>query len=203
MYPVTLKIEDKPCVVVGGGAIAFLKIGPLLQAKAAVTVVSPKIIQEIEQLYLEGEINVIRKEIEYADYKDAFLIIAATNFPEINREIYENTKDTKLINVITDSEIGNFHIPATLTRGKLQISVATGGASPMLAKKIRDNLKERYDDSYEEYVEFLHDARIKIKHSSLSKEEKRKLYKEAIDERYKRSKEERYRLFMQLLPFET
>lgn len=203
MYPVTLKIEDKPCVVVGGGAIAFLKIGPLLQAKAAVTVVSPKIIPEIEQLYLEGEINVIRKEIEYADYKDAFLIIAATNFPEINREIYENTKDTKLINVITDSEIGNFHIPATLTRGKLQISVATGGASPMLAKKIRDNLKERYDDSYEEYVEFLHDARIKIKHSSLSKEEKRKLYKEAIDERYKRSKEERYRLFMQLLPFET
>ena len=187
----------------GGGAIAFLKIGPLLQAKAAVTVVRPKIIPEIEQLYLEGEINVIRKEIEYADYKDAFLIIAATNFPEINREIYENTKDTKLINVITDSEIGNINIPATITRGKLQISVATGGASPMLAKKIRDNLKERYDDSYEEYVEFLHDARIKIKHSSLSKEEKRKLYKEAIDERYKRSKEERYRLFMQLLPFET
>lgn len=198
MYPITLKIEDKPCVVVGGGTIAFFKIGPLLQAKAAVTVVSPKIIPEIEKLYLEGKINVLRKEIEYVDYQDAFLIIAATDIPEINREIYENTKDTKLVNVITDSEIGNFHIPATLTRGRLQISVATGGASPMLAKKIRNDLKERYDDSYEEYLEFLHDARLRIKHSSLSKVEKRELYKETIDDRYKDSIEERDRLLMRL-----
>lgn len=202
MYPITLKVEDKPCVVVGGGNIAFLKIGPLLKAKAAVTVVSPKIIPEIEKLYLEGKINVLKKEIEYDDYKDAFLIIAATNFPEINRGIYENTKDTKLVNVITDSEIGNFHIPATLTRGRLQISIATGGASPMLAKKIRDNLKEIYDDSYEEYVEFLHNARMKIKHSSLSKEEKQEFYKETINERYKHSIKERYQLLMRLAPFE-
>lgn len=202
MYPVTLKIEEKPCVVVGGGTIAFFKLGPLLQAKAAVTVISPKIIPEIEELYLEGKINVLRKEVEYADYQDAFLIIAATDFTEINREIYENTKDTKLVNVITVSDIGNIHIPATLTRGKLQISIATGGASPMLAKKIRDELKEKYDDSYEEYLEFLHDARMKIKHSSLSKEAKRELSKEAIDERYKHSIKERHRLLMRIFPLE-
>jgi precorrin-2 dehydrogenase / sirohydrochlorin ferrochelatase len=182
MYPITLMIEGKHCVVVGGGTIAFFKIGPLLQAKASVTVISPKIIPEIEKLYGEGKIKVLKKEVEYVDYQDAILIIAATDSAEINRAIYENSKDTKFVNVVSNSGLGNFHIPATLTRGKLQISVATGGASPLLAKKIRDDLKERYDASYEEYLEFLYDARMKIKQSNLSNEDKRELYKEAIKE---------------------
>lgn len=198
MYPITLKIEGKLCVVAGGGKIAFNKIGPLLRAKAVVTVVSPEVIPEIEQLYLEGKINVLKKEIEEDDYKNAFLIIAATNFPEVNSEIYEKTKHTKLINVISDAEMGNFHIPATLSRGRLQVSVATGGASPMLAKKIRDELEEVYDDTYEEYLEFLYESRIKIKQSLLSKEERQALYKEAIDEKYRHSIKERNQLLMRL-----
>lgn len=200
MYPISLKIEGKPCVVAGGGKIAYFKLGPLLNAKAVVTVVSPIILPEIEKLYEEGKINVLRKEIEQADYSDAFLIIAATNDQSINRKIYENAKDTKLVNVVSDSEIGNFHIPATLTRGKLQISVATGGASPMLAKKIRDDLKETFDESYDEYLEFLHEARMTIKNSSFPKEKKQGLYKEAIDEKYKNSLTERtgfFKLFEQ------
>jgi len=198
MYPITLKLKGKLCVVVGGGKIAFNKIGPLLQAEAAVTVVSPEIIPEIESLHLEGKINVLKKEVEDDDYKDAFLIIAATNFPEVNAEIYEKAKHAKLINVITDSELGNFHIPATFTRGRLQISVATGGASPLLAKKIRDELEEKYDDTYEDYLEFLYEVRMKVKQSLLSKEEKRELYKEAIDEKYKHSIKERNQLLMEL-----
>lgn len=182
MYPITLNIVGKPCVVVGGGTIAFFKIGPLLQAKAAVTVISPKIIPEIEKLYGQGNIKVLLKEIEFTDYQDAFLVIAATDSAEINRGIYENIKDTKLVNVVSNSGLGNFHIPATLTRGKLQISVATGGASPLLANKICDDLKERYDASYEEYLEFLYDARMKIKQSNLFNEDKRELYKNAINE---------------------
>jgi precorrin-2 dehydrogenase / sirohydrochlorin ferrochelatase len=201
MYPITLKLEGKPCVVAGGGKIAFHKIGPLLEAKAVVTVVSPEIIPEIENLYLEGKINVLKKEIQDDDYQKAFLVIAATNSPEVNAEIYEKTKNTKLINVSTDAERGNFHIPATYTCGRLQISVATGGASPLLAKKIRDELKEQYDDSYEDYLEFLYEVRMKIKLSLLSKEEKQELYKEAIEDKYKHSIEERNQFLMHLTPF--
>jgi precorrin-2 dehydrogenase / sirohydrochlorin ferrochelatase len=200
MYPISLKIEGKSCVVAGGGKVAYSKLVSLLQAKASVTVVSPIVIPEIEKLYEEGKIHVLRKEIEYADYRDAFLIIAATNDPSVNREIYENTKDTKLVNIVSDSDLGNFHIPATLTRGRLEISVGTGGASPMLAKKIRDDFKEIFDESYEEYVEFLHEARMMIKNSSLLREKKQSLYKEALDEKYKNSLTERngyFKLFKQ------
>ncbi len=201
MYPVTLKIEDKRCVVVGGGRIAFFKIGPLLQARALVTVISPVIIPQIEELYRDGKIDVRKKEVNYEDLQGAFLIIAATDSAEVNQRIYEHTKDTKLVNVITNSEQGNFHIPASLHRGRLLISVATGGASPMLAKKIRDDLEEQYDDSYEEYLEFLYEARMTIKNSPLSKEEKRELYKEAINDIYKHSLKERHRFLMRLVPF--
>ncbi len=198
MYPINLKIEGKLCVVAGGGRIAFNKIGPLLQAKADVTVVSPDIIPEIEQLQLEGKIKILQREIEDEDYNNAFLIIAATNSKEINMRIYEQTNHNKLINVIADAEMGNFHIPATLTRGRLQISVATGGASPLLAKQIRDELQEKYDDTYEDYLDFLYETRIIIKQSLLAKEERQALYKEAVEEKYRHSLEERHQFLMQL-----
>lgn len=191
MYPISLKIEGKICIVAGGGKIAYSKLLPLLQEKASVTVISPIIIPEIEKLYNEGKVNILRREIVHADYRDAFLIIAATNDRAINREIYEKVKDTKLVNVVSDSEAGNFHIPASFSRGKLMISVSTGGASPILAKKIRDDLKEVFDESYEEYLEFLHGARMAIKNSNFEKDKKMGLYKEALDEKYKNSLKER------------
>jgi precorrin-2 dehydrogenase / sirohydrochlorin ferrochelatase len=197
MYPINLKIKGRPCVVVGGGKIAYFKLLSLLQSEAEVTVISPVVIPEIEKLFDEGRLNLLRREIKHVDYRDAFLIIAATNNHDINREIYENMKDKRLVNVVSDSEIGNFHIPATLTRGKLQISVATGGASPILAKKIRDDLKGIFDESYEEYLEYLHEARMKIKNSNLPKERKQSLYKEALAEKYKNSFAERNVFFKQ------
>lgn len=181
----------------GGGKIAYFKLLSLLQSEAEVTVISPVVIPEIEKLFDEGRLNLLRREIKHVDYRDAFLIIAATNNHDINREIYENMKDKRLVNVVSDSEIGNFHIPATLTRGKLQISVATGGASPILAKKIRDDLKGIFDESYEEYLEYLHEARMKIKNSNLPKERKQSLYKEALAEKYKNSFAERNVFFKQ------
>lgn len=191
MYPITLKIEGKPCVVVGGGNVALSRIGALLKAKAAVTVVSPDVSPAIEQLVLDGRMKVVRKQVELADYQDAFLIIAATDDPEINRGIYESVKDTKLVNVASDAQLGNFHIPATLTRGRLQISISTGGASPMLARRIHDDLEERYDESYESYLEFLYEARLKIKRHVRSIEDRKQLYKEALDEKYRHSVQER------------
>ena len=198
MYPITLNMAGKRCVVAGGGDVAYSKIGSLLQANANVTVVSPEFNPEIVQLYEEGKISIRRKTVEYDDYKDAFLIIAATDVPELNREIYERVKDTKLVNVVSDSGLGNFQVPATLSRGKLQISVATSGASPLLAKQIRDELLEKYDESYEDYLEFLYELRMKIKQIKLSKEAKRAYLREALDEKYKDSISERARLLTEL-----
>src|SRR5690606_28126954 len=196
MYPIHLNLENKRCVIAGGGRVAYGKLLPLLHANAKVRVVCPELIPELEALSDEGSIEVRRKHVEPADYEDAFLIVAATDDPEVNREIYERVKDTKLVNVATDAELGNFHLPATIKRGRLQISVATSGASPMLAKRIRDELAVRYDESYEAYTEFLYNIRSQIKQQPWPNEKKQALYREALDDKYRFSKEER-RLFLE------
>lgn len=203
MYPITLNIENRKCFIIGGGNIAYLKAGPLLKAGAIVTVISPEISEGFKILEELGKVHVVLKEVEEEDYKDAFLIIAATNSPEVNEQIYKNAHENQLVNVISNNELTNFHIPATLHRGKLSISISTNGASPQLAKKIRNDLKETYDESYEEYLEFLFEARKYIKNRSISREDKSKLLKEAISDIYKYSVKERYRFLARLLPVES
>lgn len=202
MFPITLNIENKKCVIIGGGKVALFKAVPLLEAGAAVTVISPEICEGFEQLHKQGNVHVVLKEVEPADYKDAFLIIAATNSSEVNEEIYKNAHKHQLVNVISNQELANFHIPATLHRGKLSISVSTNGASPKLAKKIRNDLMEVYDESYEEYLEFLFEARMHIKNGSFTATEKSRLLKDSIDELYKHSLKERYRFLVSLMPLE-
>ncbi|CAH0152721.1 Precorrin-2 dehydrogenase [Peribacillus sp. Bi96] len=203
MYPITLNIENRKCVIIGGGKIGYFKAGPLLEAGAEVTVVSPEVCEGFQRLEKEGKVHVFLKEVEENDYKDAFLIIVATDSTEVNELVYENASQNQLINVISNHELGNFHIPATLNRGMLSISVSTQGASPALAKKIRNDLGEMYDESYEEYLEFLFEARMIIKKGSFSKEEKSKLLKDSIEDIYKYSHKERYRFLARLLPVET
>ncbi|MGE7760128.1 NAD(P)-binding protein [Peribacillus sp. NPDC097895] len=203
MYPITLNIENRKCVIIGGGKIGYFKAGPLIEAGAEVTVVSPEICEGFQRLEKEGKVHILLREVEKYDYKDAFLIIVATDSTEVNELVYENASQNQLINVISNHELGNFHIPATLNRGMLSISVSTQGASPALAKKIRNNLGDMYDESYEEYLEFLFEARMIIKKGSFSKEEKSKLLRDSIEDIYKYSYKERYRFLARLLPVET
>ncbi|MFJ7679609.1 NAD(P)-binding protein [Peribacillus sp. NPDC097198] len=202
MYPITLNLENKKCVIIGGGKIAFFKANPLIKAGAIVTVISPEICEGFQQLQEQGAVHVVRKEVEASDYQEAFLIIAATNSSKVNEEIYKNAHENQLVNVISNHEMANFHIPATLHRGKLSISVSTNGASPQLAKQIRNDLQEVYDESYEDYLEFLFEARQHIKSSSFSKTEKSRLLKNSIDVLYKHSVKERYRFLVSLMPVE-
>jgi precorrin-2 dehydrogenase / sirohydrochlorin ferrochelatase len=198
VYPIMLDMTNKLCVVIGGGKIAYRKVIPLLEAGANIHIVSPEICDEINKLWTDQKVKVFLKKVEKADYEQAFMIIAATNSKEINEQIYENTAENQLVNIISDHELGNFHIPASAVRGRLVISVSTGGASPILAKKIRNELLDQFDESYEDYLDFLWEARKKIKNSSLSRTEKSNLLSELAEEKYKDSKIERDKFMARL-----
>ncbi|WP_409299924.1 bifunctional precorrin-2 dehydrogenase/sirohydrochlorin ferrochelatase [Peribacillus sp. SCS-155] len=191
MYPVMLDLSGKLCVIIGGGRIAFRRIGALLEAGAQVRVVSPKLCEEISELSDDNKVTVLRKVAEKEDYKDAFLIIAASDSTQVNREVQENSGEHQLVNVASDHELGNFHIPAVAARGKLVIGISTSGASPHLAKKIKDRLLNEYDESYEEYLEFLSEERKIINRSALDPSLKTKLLSELTDEKYKEIRIER------------
>ncbi|WP_257348479.1 NAD(P)-binding protein [Pseudalkalibacillus decolorationis] len=172
-YPIMINLQGKKAVVIGGGKVAYRKILSLLEAKAEVTVVSPAVIVEVKTLIDKNGVSWYKKQVEATDYQDAFIVIAATNRKETNQEVAEQAGSHQLVNIVDQPNLGNFHVPAKLTRGKLTIAVSTGGASPILAKKIRDDLSKTYDETYEDYLEDLFKYREKIKQMPLSEQEKR------------------------------
>lgn len=183
-YPITLKLAGKQVVVIGGGTVAERKIHNLLDTGAIITVISPAITATIQSWLVTMKINWKKKYFEDDDIRDAFLIVAATNERTVNGLVLKASRPYQLINVVDDPEGSNFFVPSTLHRGKLSISVSTSGASPGLAKKIVTELSSKYDESYEEYLDFLFETRKYIQKNIPNPEVRRAVLSEVLDEQF-------------------
>ncbi|WP_318614416.1 bifunctional precorrin-2 dehydrogenase/sirohydrochlorin ferrochelatase [Sporosarcina sp. YIM B06819] len=186
-YPIMLNMKNKAAVVVGGGTIAYRKTLGLLQAGANVTVISPALHLKMEALFIDKQIKWHNKAFEPQDLQDALLVIAATNQRQVNAFVAASTGEHQLVNVVDSQALSDFQVPAKLERGDLTICVATGGSSPSLATVIRDELAEKYDDSYKDYLNFLAFARDKVKHSRFDQPTKMRILKEITGESYRQS----------------
>ncbi len=183
-YPVILRLEGKTVVIVGGGKVAERKVTGLLGTGAEVIVVSPEASDEIQRLNRDGEIDWKQKSFSDGDIKDAFLIFAATNNLEINQLIRSSAAPHQLVTIADDPGESDFHVPAHFQRGLLSIAISTGGASPTLASKIREQLEEQFDDSYEDYLDFLFSKREWILKEVDNASLKRKLLKTIVSSEF-------------------
>lgn len=188
-YPIMMNMKNKVVIVVGGGQIAHRKLIGLLQAGAQITVISPVIHVEIRKLLTADQITWKSKLFEPADLGGALLVIAATDDRKVNENVALSARDNQLVNVADNQGISNFHVPAKLQRGDLTISVATGGASPILAKKIRNELATIYDESYEDFLKFLAISRERINHLYLDQGTKIQILKKITAPTYRKSKD--------------
>lgn len=159
-YPLMIDLSNRPCVVIGGGNVAERKIITLLEAKARITVVSPKVSKRIEDLSNDSSVQWLKREYKQGDLKDNFIVIIATDNSVINKIIYnEVDHSNQLVNIVDTPNLCTFIVPSSIKRGYLQITVSTNGASPGLTKKIKQDLETLYGQEYEEYTEFLADMR--------------------------------------------
>ncbi|MFZ7942672.1 precorrin-2 dehydrogenase/sirohydrochlorin ferrochelatase family protein [Neobacillus sp. 19] len=154
-YPIMIQLEGKIVVVVGGGKVAERKVSGLLGTGANIVVVSPEASEELQRLSCDGNIEWVQRPFCVGDLQAAFMIFAATNDKMVNRLIKESAVPGQLVMVADDPDDSDFHLPAVVQRGRLSISVSTGGASPILARRIRNILEQEFDQSYEDYLEFL------------------------------------------------
>jgi len=156
LYPVSLSIAGRRCVVVGGGDVAARKVAVLAECGAAVVVVSPELCSDLEESARRGGIDVIRREYEQGDLDGALLAIAATNDAGVNKAVAGDARNGGvLVNVVDAPDLCDFYVPATVRRGGFQIAVGTGGASPALASGIRKELEGRFGPEYGPFVELL------------------------------------------------
>ncbi|MEI4612854.1 NAD(P)-binding protein [Bacillus cereus] len=184
MYPLTVRVNEKRVVVIGGGKVAEFKIIPLLKQGADIVVISPELDANLVKLVEEKKIRWYQREYEKSDIKSAFLVVAASSDSILNEQVAEDAAENQLVNIITNPESGNVHFPAAIHRGLLNIAVSTGGASPKLAKKIRDDIANKYDETYESYLDFLYEVRLKLKDLQLEKRERNILLQEVLKSVY-------------------
>lgn len=201
-YPIMLDLTNKQVVVIGGGKVAERKIRGLIEAKANVVVVAPEITALIQRLVDEGALVWRKKCFSREDIKEAFLIIAATNERGVNESVAQAARPHQLINVVDNPTQSNFYVPSTVRRGKLTIAVSTGGASPILAAKIRREIAEKYDENYENYIDFLYECRQYILRNVSDSKKKQQLLQVITDESFRKTEnweEEFQKLFKRIM----
>lgn len=152
-YPAFVRIKDKDCIVVGGGNIAERKVSALLAAGANVTVISDRITSRLSKGVQKGILKHIPRKYIKGDAKGCFLVIAATNDEDVNKQVAEDA--TSLINVVDNPKMSNFIVPAVLKEGDLTIAISTGGVSPSIARSLKTYLKSCLHNDIKRYLKFL------------------------------------------------
>ena len=160
LYMAALKLKGRRAVVVGAGDVGLEKVEGLLACDAAVTVIAPDAIKEIQDLAAEGSISWEKREWREPDLEGALIAIAATNDTDVNIEVSEaGERRAMLVNVVDVPPLCNFILPAIVRSGPLAIAISTAGASPALAKRMRNEIGETYGEPYARLAVMLNDAR--------------------------------------------
>lgn len=162
-YFISLDLAGKKCLVVGGGQVAERKVRSLLQCGARVNVVSPEISPGLEEILEKGQIAYRHGLYEASDLDGVFLVIGSTDREEVNRQVASDCAARGIIvNIVDDPGKSSFFVPALVRRGSLTIAVSTDGKSPLLARKIREELEEVYGPQYGEFLDMLGETREEI-----------------------------------------
>ncbi len=164
--PIFLDVTARRCLVVGGGALAERKVAALLEAGAAVTVLSPRLTPSLVARARARGLNHLAREYRAGDLRGAALVILATDDKQQNREIAAEARASGIpINVVDEPELCTFIAPAVVSRGALQVAISTGGASPAMAARIRRELEHQFGPEYGLALEILRAARKMLRSS--------------------------------------
>ncbi|MCC5467052.1 bifunctional precorrin-2 dehydrogenase/sirohydrochlorin ferrochelatase [Pelosinus sp. Bkl1] len=182
-YPINLQIDGRSCMVVGGGSVAQRKVGALLAAGGMVTVVSPALTKQLASLVEDKSIIHIARSYQQGDVNGFFIVICATDSNAVNKWAAEEGMGAgALVNVTDAPELGNFSVPSQISHGDLLLTISTGGKSPALAKKLREELEERYGPEYGIYLELVAKAREQIKEQLSTVKERESFWRRTLDQ---------------------
>jgi len=148
-YPISLDLDGKSVVVIGGGQVAERKVRGLIGAGARVTVVAPQIAAGLAALVPSESVVVMERTFNAGDLDGATLAFAATDDDDVNAAVVAEARARGIpVNDASGGERGDFSTPATHRTGSLTFSVETQGTAPAFAARLRDELGEHFDERY-------------------------------------------------------
>ncbi|MDN3610087.1 NAD(P)-dependent oxidoreductase [Vibrio ostreicida] len=177
-FPLFMNLTDKPVLVVGGGEVACRKVDSLIRAGAHVTIVSPKIEPYLKDLVATESCYWLQ-----SFYCDELLerkyvqVWATTNNPQLNHRVYHDAKKLGLlINVVDDQPYCDFITPSVINRGRIQIAISSGGASPILVRNIREQFEATLPHNLSLLADFAASKRADLKERLSSVDLRRKFW---------------------------
>ena len=157
MFPIFLNLSGKLVVVVGGGAVGVRKLSAAREAGAAVRVIDPRPLPDLPP-------EVVHVAEAYrADHLDGAALAFACATPEVNAQVVADARERGVwVNAASAPTDGDFLLPAVVRRGDLTLAVSTGGASPALARRVREKLEAEFDAAFAEWVRVLAEVRTEV-----------------------------------------
>lgn len=160
MYPINLFLDDKPCLVIGGGTVAAGKIKGLLAAHGNVTVIAPHFCRAVLSYGTHAQVTLKERPYEKGDEEGYFLVLCCSDDSAVNeRAAKEALSRKQLVNVCDCPSQSNWATPSVIRRGDLLLTISTNGKSPALSRKIRQRLEKEFPSEYGEQLNGLGELR--------------------------------------------
>jgi siroheme synthase-like protein len=141
-YPVLLELDGAPVLVVGGGTVAARRTAALVEAGARPVVIAPRIDTRLDELAGREGLTLHRRAYRAGDARGFRIVMAATGEREVNETVAADAAAAGAwVSVVDDPAASTLHLPATVRAGEVTVAVSTGGAAPLLARRLRDRLE--------------------------------------------------------------
>jgi uroporphyrin-III C-methyltransferase/precorrin-2 dehydrogenase/sirohydrochlorin ferrochelatase len=183
-FPVFLKVDGRPCLVVGGGKVAARKVTLLRRAGGRVTVVAPRICDELQALSENESVTLVGREFVPEDIDGKVLVIAATNDTAVNQSVSGLAGSQGIpVNVVDNPDLCSFIVPSIVDRSPVQVAVSTGGASPVLARLLRARLESFIPAAYGRLAQLVDEYRQRVKQRFTDPDQRRYFWESVLQGR--------------------
>ena len=179
LLPIFLKLDGRPGLLVGAGTVALDKIGSLLKTGIRLRVIAPRAHDEIRRLAAQGKLEWIERSFEPSDLDGNFVVVAATDNPEVNAAVYQGALERGILgNSVDDIPNCDFFFGSVVSRGDLQIAISTAGESPAFAQRLRREIDEHLPADLGPWLAELGDLRREVLATHPRSEERKLLLHE-------------------------
>jgi siroheme synthase-like protein len=165
-YPIFVDVSDKRALVVGGGKVGEEKVMGLLRADMAgrITVVAPELLPALQRLHSEGKFEWWARPYREGDMEGFDFVMVATDDGAINAQVAAEGKRRKIwVNAADDPKNCDFILPAVIRQGQVVVAASTGGASPALARRLREELTDFLSEDFAALADLLGEVRAELR----------------------------------------
>ncbi|WP_049216749.1 siroheme synthase CysG [Proteus mirabilis] len=142
-FPIFCQLNNKPCLLVGGGEVAERKARLLMEAGAVISVVAPTFTPQFMQWQNEQRLQCFTAEFSVADLADKWLVIAATDNEQVNQLVYQQATEQRIFcNVVDSPKQASFIMPSVIDRSPIMVAISSGGKAPVLARILREKMEQ-------------------------------------------------------------